>query len=200
MTTTDHISVEVQDEAVQALLRRLQASVTDLSPAMQDIGARLLSQVNIGFRDARDPWGNAWKPLKHPRKRNKAGGDRGRPLSDTGRLRNSFSSRADATSVTVGTNTRYAAIHQFGGTVEHAARSIRVRLRTVKNANGKNVTRFAKDSYKRGRAVWGTANAWSTTVPARPMLPIRGARAELPAVWQRHVIGVLQRHLDRALR
>jgi phage gpG-like protein len=61
------------------------------------------------FAESKDPYGNAWPPLKIRQ---------GQPLLDTGRLRNSISGRANgSTSFVVGTNVKYARLQNFGGTV-----------------------------------------------------------------------------------
>ncbi len=193
---TTGLRVEVQDEAIQSVLARLSQRTRNLRPAMKAAGDELVALTAQRFREQDDPWGKRWQALKPStiRARRKGAGPGGAQiLRDTGVLSNSFSARADATSVTVGTNVPYAAIHQFGGTVQHAARSLRVRLRTVKGR-----TRFAKDSHKRARTVWGTANAWSVTIPPRPMLPIRGARAELPPVYRERVLARLSAYLGEA--
>jgi len=44
-------------------------------------------------------------------------------LLDTGVLRNSINRRAFPDRVEIGTNVKYARIHQLGGTVNHPARS-----------------------------------------------------------------------------
>ena len=78
---------------------------------------RELVQVLVGdakrrFATGTTPQGQKWRPLKYPRPR---GGDQ--PGRDTGRLMNSFTGRADATGVTVGTAHPAAALFNFGGTV-----------------------------------------------------------------------------------
>ena len=203
------ITVTVDDRAVQALLGRLQAKVSNLQPVMQGIGSDLVSEIGLGFKAGHDPWGQRWLPLKRARARNKAKGDRGVPLNDTGTLRNSFSARATNDSVVVGTNVPYAAIHQFGGTIEHAARSIRVRLRTDARGNllrqgteGKaaRLAVFATDKHKRARTVWGEARAWSVHIPARPFLPIRGRKVDLPPSWLAAITGRIERRLAEATK
>jgi phage virion morphogenesis protein len=87
-------------------------------------------------------------------------------LRDTGILANSFNYQADASSVTVGTAVEYAGTHQFGAR---------------KGAYGRT---------RRGGPIpWGD-------IPARPMLPIRGNRADVPADWQDEILFILARHLD----
>jgi phage virion morphogenesis protein len=79
------------------------------------IAENLVTQVRMGFRLSRDPYGTAWKPLKGARTRNKRGGDRGKPLVDTGRLRGSLSySDVSPRGFRLGSNVAYAPVHQYG--------------------------------------------------------------------------------------
>ena len=111
------VSVTVDDAAVTAALSRLRGRLGDLRPAMEDIGANLVGEIDLGFRAQSDPWGNPW--AKHSeitasrrRKGKGRGGDK--ILRDTGVLANSISHQVDANSVVVWTNLKYAPTHQFG--------------------------------------------------------------------------------------
>lgn len=92
-------------------LARLQAKVKSL--ATDDVrvrfanvmGAEALTQVQLGFRESRDPFGTSWPALKRRI---------GKPLLDTGRLRASFSYRPGVRGFEIGTNVQYAKFHQYG--------------------------------------------------------------------------------------
>lgn len=98
-----------------AKLARLQAKVQtlgtdDLRVRLANVmGAAALTQVQLGFRESRNPYGVAWEPLKI-----RAGG---KPLLDTGRLRSSFSYKAYRTGFSIGTNFIGAPVHQYGATI-----------------------------------------------------------------------------------
>ena len=74
----------------------------------------------------------------------------------------------------------YAAIHQFGGTIQRAPYSTKVRHRTDAKGNllrtaafnGKGLV-FAKDKQKRAKERWFEVKAYSIKIPARPFLPIQ---------------------------
>ena len=67
-----------------------------------------MSALMDRFRTATDPWGRPWKPSL------RAQLEGGQTLSDTGRLRRSFSvQNVTARGFAIGTNVRYAAPHQF---------------------------------------------------------------------------------------
>ncbi len=71
----------------------------------KNLAAEALTQMQLGFRGSRDPYGQVWRPLKKRR---------GKPLLDTGRLRGSFSYQVTSTGFRLGTVTVYAAAHQYG--------------------------------------------------------------------------------------
>jgi phage gpG-like protein len=84
----------------------------------KNLAAEALTQLQLGFRESRDPYGEGWKP---PRWR------AGKPLLDTGRLRNSFTYAITATGFHIGTNVIYAAIHNYGGIIKpKKGRALRV--------------------------------------------------------------------------
>lgn len=95
-----------------AKLARLQARLARLPVSLQRRATIACAQeirtlVALGFRKSVAPDGTKWAPLKV---RN------GKPLEDTGRLKNSFTTQIDPTRgrIEVGTNVEYANIHQEG--------------------------------------------------------------------------------------
>lgn len=107
------IKISIDHRNISDALRKLSASMSDMSPAMQSIGEDLIENIRLGFRDSTDPWGNQWRklsPVTIARRRKNSD----KPLLDTGALRNSFTSQYSATSVVVGTRDPKARKHQFG--------------------------------------------------------------------------------------
>lgn len=98
-----------------AKLARLQAQIKKL--ASDDVrmkfanimGAEAVTQVQLGFRESRDPYGAPWREL--------ALRPGGKPLEDTGRLRSSFSYRVSLGRFELGTNFIGARVHQYGATI-----------------------------------------------------------------------------------
>lgn len=96
----------------------------------------------------------------------------------TNRLRSSIrASKAvisgDAVQSSIGSNVKYAALHEFGGTVHHKARNGVVRLRTDRKGNllrqgadGK-LAIFAKRTHKTAKEVSYEGKAYDVTYPAR---------------------------------
>jgi phage virion morphogenesis protein len=85
------------------LRRALREAGRDMGDAWAEIGQLILTSVIRNFDAGGRP--QRWAPLKHRS---------GKPLIDTGRLRNSITARSDSDSAEVGTNVIYAATHQFG--------------------------------------------------------------------------------------
>jgi phage virion morphogenesis protein len=134
------ISIDVDDQEVKRSLARLSNKLDDMTPIMRSIGQSLDTHVQLGFRSGQDPYGNPWAPLSQTTLARRRNGSN-RPLRDTARLQNSFSTQAGKQSVEYGTNVVYAKTHQYGAR---------------KGAYG---------STKRGAPIpWGN-------IPARPMLP-----------------------------
>jgi phage virion morphogenesis protein len=195
------INVNVNSEAVQAALRCLGRAASDLAPVLSGIGAGIVADAQMRFKDSRDPYGQGWLALSRRTIAQRRKGSN-KPLLDTGRLRNSISYRlVGADAVDIGTNVAYAAIHQFGGVIQHHPQSRLVRLRQVKvkrqDGTSYLATRFAKDSHKKARAARGTnAAGWSVRIPARPYLATT-ARG-LPREYGEIIRDQLAAHFRRA--
>lgn len=129
------IQLEIKDHEIQELLNRLRQRISDLSPAMQAIGAFYERSVLENFKNQSAPDGTPWQPLSPVTlqlglAKNKGWSKKGgltakgkrylsgkRILWEHGDLEGSIHSQADRNSVTIGTGGHipYAAIHQFGG-------------------------------------------------------------------------------------
>ena len=75
------------------------------------IGRRWVDLTRERFETGTAPDGTTWKPSARAKR------DSGQTLVDTRRLQDSITHEPDDRGVTIGTNTIYAAIHQFGGTI-----------------------------------------------------------------------------------
>jgi phage virion morphogenesis protein len=116
MPSVDGISVEVHDQAVTDMLRRLTSAGRDASEAMGAIGAALLS--NVGQRSVQgqmDPDRRPWAPLAPSTiKSRRRGRDGVHILRDTGVMMGSLNAHSGRDFVTVGFGVEYAAYHEFG--------------------------------------------------------------------------------------
>jgi len=134
----------------------------DFAEAMETIGQDLASLVRLGFRLSQDPYGDAWEQLSFRK---------GKPLEDTGHLRQSFHADTDRNRVTVGTNVPYAAVHQYGA--------------VIMPVNAKTLA-------------WQVGQAWHfakrVEIPARPMLP--NESEGLPESWSESITDILLEHVS----
>lgn len=103
------INVNVDDREVKGLFNNLQKKMGDLTSVMQDIGEIVRRSIIKNFDAGGRP--KPWAKSK------RAGSSGGTTLTDTARLKKSFTVNAKKNRVAVGTNVKYAAIHQFGGII-----------------------------------------------------------------------------------
>jgi len=171
------------DKPIQYYFDRLAERGANMKPAFQSIGESMLISTEDRFRAERDPNGNPWEPLSDKYARRKKGP---KILTQRNRLRNSIIYRASNDQVAWGTNVIYAAIHQFGGTIEHAARSQQAYFKQNKRT-GEVGNRFVKKA-RSNFSQWVTIGAYSTTMPARPYLGISDDD-------KRHIVRILREHL-----
>lgn len=100
-------------DEIQALFSKLEDKLDDTIPIMAEIANVLYNQSMKSFEDQESPSGLPWQRLadstveskKHPEKM----------LYEEGSLKLSMSLYADRTTAEIGSNSDYAAIHQFGG-------------------------------------------------------------------------------------
>lgn len=194
------IAIELDDAELRRRLAALLAAVQQPAQALREIGQAIVTDTDLAFRGERDPWGTPWEPLAASTLRQRRRG-RGRGaakiLRDTGRLAGSISAQlgTDGRSVAVGTNVAYAAIHQFGGSIERAAATRTLYFRQRKDGRvgnrfvGKSRANFAQDVQ---------VGPSTQQIPARPYLPIRNGRVDLPADLGAEVTAILTRHLADA--
>jgi len=180
---------------------------------MDEIGDMLMASIALRFITETDPDGNPWKPLAPAtiEDRKKKGYWPGQMLTRSGRLRSSITRRnadgffckADATSVTVGTNVEYAAIHQHGGTIERHAHTLLNKFLHFREVDAGAVSnlgpvkyrakRFTKENDKgkvaMARRVVGAARF---TIPARPFAGINGSdETAAVAILRKHLLGTV---------
>jgi phage gpG-like protein len=115
-----------------------------------------VTQLKMGFRGERDPYGAPWRPIKHRS---------GRILQDTGRLRNSFTARPTSSGFAVSSNVVYAAAHQYGATITQKARVNR------HTRGGRFMSRARAEQRTRGAVRVSFSAARTFTLPRRQMLP-----------------------------
>ncbi|TFF20538.1 phage virion morphogenesis protein [Jiella endophytica] len=186
------IRITVDDAAVMGALSRLETR--ERGDAMNAIGAYLVTATQQRFEREQGPDGKPWQRLS-PRTANKRIGRSRRGyehiLRVKSRLYSSITYRADAASLAVGTNVKYAAIQQLGGTMEQSARRQTIYQR-YDPKSGEIDQRFVKRSRSNfAREV--DVKAHTITIPARPYLGIsdedRAELLEIIADTERRALG-----------
>jgi phage virion morphogenesis protein len=186
------VRVKIVDAGVDAALQRLRQALPlegSMLPAMQAMGRALKTGVQLRFRATSGPDGQAWE------KSFRARTEGGQTLSLSSRLRRSITYDATNTSVAVGTNLQYAAIHQFGGTIRAkngAFLAIPVtpeaRSKRPREMPGLHVAQTLKGQFilVNEKGVTQYLLRRQVTIPARPFLGVSAAdRVELLGVAER---------------
>lgn len=127
------ITCTIDDREIREALERLQAKTGNMKQVMNEIGLYYRESVQKNFDSERTPDGRPWQRLSATtlmmrlgqKKRFKKSGalaKKGKEylqgkkiLTESGDLRESVRHQATRDSVTIGSDLKYAAIHQFGG-------------------------------------------------------------------------------------
>lgn len=175
--TGTHSSVSVEMAEVRAMLNRLgKEGTADLMPRL---GEYLLKSTQNRFNEQTAPDGTPWAKLSPAyAKRKKYAQDK--ILTLRGYLRSSIRYQVTGPAeLKWGTNSEHGAIHQFGGSIAHKARTAKVRFRTDAKGellrsglmNGSALI-FAARRHKRAAERQVDIPAHQVTIEARPFLGI----------------------------
>lgn len=208
------IEIEINSREVQARIEEAASKLENMRPLFQRIAGVLEHETEANFAaQGRPHWAPLSKATIAARMKRNKGSSMLKILQDRGILASSISTAfgKDFAQIGVGGAARdYAAIHQFGGTIERAPQSRKTRLRTDAKGNlmrqgdegsAKGRAVFAKDRHKRAREQWSTVGPYQITIPARPYLPFTGsgAAAQLQPEAARSVLDAISRMLADAL-
>lgn len=162
------ITAAVDDAQAHAMLARMGEPGTD--DLMPRLGEYLQASTQDRFKTQTAPDGTAWRPLQPDYARRKKR-QRGKILTLDGYLRAipRWQPVGDS-GIEVGTNVKYAAIHQLGGAITKPARQATVRYRSVAGR-----VLFAGKKHKRATERQVTMPAHQVVIPARPFLGISAA-------------------------
>ncbi|WP_175845147.1 phage virion morphogenesis protein [Burkholderia arboris] len=156
----------------ESVMGRILGLMRDATPLMALIAPLMHEAVDDNFAQGGRP---KWLGLSPKTIKRRKDGGTGTILNDKGRLVGSITDAWDATSARVGTNVVYAAIHQFGGTIQRHPMSGYVRLRKgrdgmiMRQADHPHLAVFAKNDHKRVKVVkWTRTQGWTIKIPARP--------------------------------
>jgi phage virion morphogenesis protein len=108
------VSTGVSVDEIEDSLAGLAARVGDLQPVLDEVGGSLVTSTLARFEAQHGPDEVPWRPLAETTLEKRAGKSPS-ILRDSGRLAASVAHLATRREVRVGTNVRYARIHQLGG-------------------------------------------------------------------------------------
>ncbi|MFW5920922.1 MAG: phage virion morphogenesis protein [Polyangiales bacterium] len=152
------VSNEVNDRRVIEALTEVVERGRRLGPVLRSIGRDWLSRVQLLFRSQHSPYGQPWAETLRG----------GQILSQSRRLRDSIDYIADDEELALGTNVRYAGVHQYGA--------------TIRARNAPYLVFRVGGQFVRKREV---------TIPQRQYLPTDG----LPEAWAESALAKVQEHL-----
>ncbi len=161
------ITYVIEDTALRAMLERQAQPATGKDSLAPRLGQYLQNSTRARFKTETKPDGTPWKELKQSTiRRKKSHADK--ILTLRGNLRDYIRWQPlDDNGVEVGTNTEYAAIHQFGGEIQQPGRQATVRYRSVAGR-----VLFAGRKHKRATERMVSIPAHTVNIPARPFLGI----------------------------
>lgn len=99
------LEIKVNSQVLVEVLEQVSQRTAQRQPLMRKLAGTMHSAVSQNFEAGGRP---RWLGLKYRQ---------GTPLNDTGLLKNSIQMVSDNQSAIVGTNKKYAGLHQFGGTI-----------------------------------------------------------------------------------
>ncbi len=161
-----HLTVSVNANVTLEHLQRLQNQLSAPQGMLSNIGERLKDSTRDRFErnNQRGPDGTPWRALS-PRYARTKRKNKDRILVRDGYLANTIAYQLDgADAVIIGSNRKYAAIQQFGGTIQKKARSATVYFGAGKI---KNLFVKKKNAARRKQVAIGSHQI---TIPARPFL------------------------------
>ena len=171
---------KVELQGVAELKRRIGEMIAhgrNTAPLMRQIAGIMADEVEENFEAEGRP---AWPKSK------RAAREGGKTLQDSGLLVASIQQFIawDATSASVSTNRKYAAIHNFGGEIKRYPFSSTVRLRTDAKGNllrqgdeglKANLAVFAKSGHKRTRDYFRFSMGYTIRMPRREFMRVSPA-------------------------
>ncbi len=176
--------IDLQDGNARRAIGLAVRRMDDPRPLYRHLGEGLLPRWKARFDTQTDPDGRRWQALSRAYQRRKHRNP-DKVLTLRGHLRGTLRWQTGNNELLIGTNSKYGAIHQFGGTITIPARSQRVSFRTDskggllsqagignKFRNADKMRVFAKGSHKRKQTRWVTMSAYRINMPRRAFLGV----------------------------
>ncbi|KNC89700.1 phage virion morphogenesis protein [Trabulsiella odontotermitis] len=161
----DSLRLKVDISAFDAGMLKLIRATKDRHDLMTALAGTMLDAVEENFQQQGRPKWLGWSPA-YAKKRGS-----GQILQKTGRLAASIRAAISNNEATVGTNVRYARIHNEGGEIRHAARTTDLHYKQYKNGS---VSRQFVKKRNSNFVQSATIGAHTVKMPARPFLQLTG--------------------------
>lgn len=112
--SNEPIEIKIDNKKVEKALLEIAQKISNLRPLMKNVAGIMADSTEENFKVEGQP---KWKDLSEKTKtaRKKSGHYPGQILQVSGQLALSVTTQYDDTSVVIGSNKVYAAIHQLGG-------------------------------------------------------------------------------------
>lgn len=164
------LKLELVNDGISKALSGIAGKVTQARPLMLQIAGVMADSAESNFSaQGRPKWAALSKESIEQRR--KSGSWPGSILQESGRLASSIQSKATDTEAIVGTNVKYAAIHQLGGTINIPAQDKVLNFKKFNRGANKGKVRFSKES-KASFSQKIKTQAYSIKIPARPFLTV----------------------------
>ena len=165
--TGSAINVRIDDSKTQRHLSDIVGRMHDKRPGLLIIGNIIRTSVVRNFEKSGRP--RRWQESQRVKK---TGGKTLIKKGFGGGLLGSINIRLGEDSVSVGTNKKYAAIHQFGGTIHHPAHERIIHFKSFKSGPKRGKVLFSKP-HKASHAMKINGGAYDIEMPKRPFLLIQ---------------------------
>ena len=168
----------------------MQRFVGRLAQVHAVLGQEYQLLVQQGFEAERSPSGTPWQELATATVKKR--GSSHPILRVSGRLARTHL-RANAQAAVVGSNLAYAAIHQFGGVIQHKGGSVKLHFKKFKRGPRKGKVRFSKA----GKASYGmqaSVAPYSVRIPARPWL--FSPDGSVPEAWKQKLLASVKKMVE----
>jgi phage virion morphogenesis protein len=189
-----NITATIDDKEVRAALARAAASISNMRPVMQRIGAAYDHSVRENFRHESSPDGQKWAPNHYNKKRKNP-----KILVFRGDLLSHIHFQVVGNSVAIGTGPeKYAAIHQFGGSITREERDHDLHFKMdKKGVVGNRFVKKGKSNFTKTVKIGGH----TITIPARPYLAVnRGDTMALAPKDSTMVVDIINKYIASVIK
>ncbi|MTH47482.1 phage virion morphogenesis protein [Intestinirhabdus alba] len=159
----DKLDIKIDLTAYNTTLDKLIRSTTQRHDLMTALAGTMLDVVEENFQQEGRPKWMGWSPAYAKRR------GPGQILQKSGRLAASIRAAVTNDDATVGTNVRYARIHNEGGEIRHPARTTNLYFKQYKSGGvSRQFVRKRNSNFVQS----ATVGAYTVNMPARPFLQL----------------------------